>query len=238
MVPFADSVFMGYSYNFTDVGTDGLYGNTYPFISCVVSCSGLNLAAAGSAGGAGTATGLSEDGQGMLDVMDQFCTTPAVANTFTFGTVAPPWAPTTRTSVSMQVQEAGDLATTNVNYNAATTPNADTLSATKANLGSTWTATWTRSPASAAGSLLVTVRRARTPLPNGTNPTPPVTGRVLIAGTLLSTISGSHNGTTGSVTAAVPLSFAFCNFHFAAQARGSGGGFKLSSGVEGTVGTF
>jgi hypothetical protein len=237
MVAFADNVFIGYSWQYDDLGTDGTLGNTYPFISCVVSCSGTSLIN-GNAGGAGTATGLGEDGQGMLDAIDQYCVSPAATATFTFGTVGAPFAPTTRTSVNMQVQEAGDLATTNTNYNASVTPNADTLSATKATLGSTWTATLTRPAPTVAGSLLVTVRRARHPLPNGGAPTAPVTGRVLIAGTFLSSLSGSHNGTTGSVSAPVPLSFAFCGLHFAAQCRTSGGGFKLSSGVEGTIGTF
>lgn len=239
MVAFADNAFMGYSWKYDDVGTDGTLGNTYPFISCVVSCSGINIASKGTAGGQGFAgdLGLGEDGQGMLDVFDQFCTAPAVSATFTFGTTAPPFAPTTRVSVNMQVQEAGDFATTNSNYNATNTPNADTLSSSKAILGSTWTATLTRAVPSGAGSLLITVKTNRS-LPNGSNPTPPVTGRVLVAGTTLSSITGAHNGTTGSVSAQIPLVFAFCGFHFAAQCRTSGGGFKLSSGVDGTIGTF
>jgi hypothetical protein len=115
MVAFADNAFMGYSWQYDDVGTDGTLGNTYPFISCVVSCSGLAANSKGTAGGQGFAgdLGLGEDGQGMLDIFDQFCTAPAVSATFTFGTVAPPFAPTTRVSVNMQVQEAGDFATTN-----------------------------------------------------------------------------------------------------------------------------
>ena len=240
MVAFADNAFMGYSWQFDDVGTDGTLGSTYPFTACVVSCSGLNIATKGTAGGQGFAgdLGLGEDGQGMLDVIDQFCTTPAVSATFTFGTVGPPFAPETRTSVNMQVQEAADLATTNSNYNATLTPNTDTLSASKATLGSTWTATLTRAAPSAPGSLFITLRTSRHPLPNGGNPPPLVSGRVLIAGTLLANFTGAHNGTTGSVSASVPLVFAFCGFHFAAQCRTSGGGFKLSSALEATIGTF
>jgi len=242
LIPFRDCLFMGYSWQYDDVGTDGILGNTYPFISCVVSCSGLNIIN-GSAGGSGNqGLGLGDDGQGSLDVIDQFCTIPAgtVAATFTFGTVAPPFAPTTRTSVNMEIWEKLPLLTTNVNYNALTTPNADTLSATKANLGATWTATFTRASGT-GGAALITVKRSRHPLPNGGNPTSPVTGRVLTAGTLLTTLpSATIVGATATATALVPLDPAFCNLHFAAQARRSGGspgGLVLSSGVEGTIGT-
>ncbi len=138
----------------------------------------------------------------------------------------------------MQIQEAGDLLATSLAYNATLTPNADTLAATPAILGQTWTVTLTRATPSAAGGLLLTLRRNRTPLPNGTAPMAPLVGRVLIAGPLLAQLPGSHNGTSGTITSAVPLDFAFCNLHIAAQCRTSGGGFLLSSAVEGTIGTF
>jgi hypothetical protein len=239
MVPFADNVFIGYSWTFEDTSPCGVLGATLPFLACVVSCSGLDFGTNGSSGGVGgNPLGLGEDGQGMVDLMDRFCTTPLVQSTFTFGTVMPAWAPTTRTSMAMRIDEASDLASTNVGYNASVTPNADLLLATNPVLGTTWTAVLTRSTPSVAGGLLVSVRKNRVPLANGLNATPPVTGRVLIAGALLATISGTHNGTTGTVTASIPLSFAFCGFHFAAQCRTTGGGVRLSSAVEGTIGTF
>jgi hypothetical protein len=243
LVAFADGVFMGYSWQYDDQGTDGTLGNTYPFISCVVSCSGLNIAAKGTAGGVGNpgGLGLGEDGQAGLDVFDQFCTAPAVSATFTFGTSATPFAPTTRVSLNMQVQEAGDLATTNVNYNAAATPNTDLISTTKATIGTTWTINYSRIPATAAGSITLTIRRNKHPLGNGGPGGNPPFGRVLIAGSLLTTLAGSHNGTTGTIAVGVPLDFAYCGLHLAAQARGTGGGIaniRLSSAVEGTIGTF
>jgi hypothetical protein len=239
LVPFADNTFIGYSWTFEDVSPCGTFGATLPVLACVVSCSGLNIVSQGSAGGVGgNPLGLGEDGQGMLDLIDQFCTAPLVQSTFTFGTATTPWAPETRTSLSMRIDEASDLAATNVSYNASVTPNADLLLATSPVLGTTWTAVLTRGTPSVAGALLVSVRKSRMPFPNGLNATPPVTGRVLIAGALLATISGTHNGTTGSVTAPIPLSFAFCGFHFAAQCCATGGGLKLSSAVEGTIGTF
>ena len=112
-VVFKDDVFVGYSWHYQDVGTDGVYGATFPFLACVVSCSGTSLLN-GSAGGAGTATGRNEDGQGMLDAFDAFCTgafpNGPTANTYTFATsgpFAPPFAPTTRSSIGMRIMEHG-----------------------------------------------------------------------------------------------------------------------------------
>jgi hypothetical protein len=235
---FQDQTFHGYSWQFDDEGTVSGLAKTFPFLSCIVSCSGLNILTKGTAGGIGGPIGAGEDGQGMIDVIDQFCTAPVTAASFSFGTTATPWAPTTRVSVNMRINEAIDAATTNLNYNATLTPNGDTLSANKATVGARWTLTITRSPVTVAGAFVVNVKRGRFP-GNGGNPTPPVTGRVLIAGAPLTSLpSTPHNGTTGSVGQDVPLNFNFCGLHFAAQARTTGGGIKLSSGVEGTVGTF
>ncbi len=242
LLPFADGAFVGYSWNYTDVGTDGVLGNTYPFTACVVSCSAFSIfnPSFTGFGGAGTASGLGEDGQGMYDVWVQVCPVgphSGGVNSFSFGTNGTPGGFGTRSSVNMAIREASDLATTNVNYNALTSPNADTLTATNATLGTRWTLTLTRAVVSAAGVMTINVRRNKGG-PNGLPPTPPVTGRVLIAGPFLASLPGSHNGTTGSVGQDVPLDITFCSLHFAAQARVAGGGIRLSSGVEGTVGTF
>jgi hypothetical protein len=224
LIAFRDSgpgshVGIGYSWRFDDLGTDGTLAATFPFMVCVTSCSG-------SVG--------QVDGQGMTDFMDQYCPPGAATpNTFTFGTTSGP----TITSMSMQIQEAADRVTTNVNYNATLTPNADTLTASLAVIGTTWTATLVKAVPSAAAGFTVRVRTNKS-LPNGTNPTPPTTGRVLIAGPLLAQLAGTHDGTSGSVGVAIPLQLGFCGLHFAAQATTLGGGVKLSSAVEGTTGTF
>lgn len=239
LLPFADGSFVGYSWNYTDVGTDGVLGNTYPFLACVVSCSALSAFSSPTFGGAGTATGIGEDGQGMVDAWDQVCPVGPHSgglNSFSFGTSGPVGFGT-RSSTNMAIREAGDLATTNVNYNAVTSPNADTLTATNATLGTRWTLTMTRAVPSASGLMTINVRRNKGG-PNGLAPTPPVTGRVLVAGPFLTSLPGSHNGTTGVVGQDVPLDISFCGVHFAAQARVAGGGIKLSSAVEGTTGTF
>jgi hypothetical protein len=268
MVAFADNIFVGYSWHYQDVGTDGLYGATFPFISCVVSCSGVSIFS-GSAGGAGTATGLNEDGQGMLDAFDAFCTgafpNGPTANTYTFATsgpFAPPFAPTTRASVNMEVREAAALATTDVDYNdAAPIQNLDTLTATPATLGTTWTASFSRA-GGGSGRFQIRVWNTRlggngiapdtgsVPWPTGTG------GRKMASGTYFASvpagqaIAGTPVSPTlpyaaGSGTAAsgIPLDFVFCGLHFACQARsGTGvagtGTPRLSSAVEGTLGTF
>jgi hypothetical protein len=267
MVAFADNIFVGYSWHYQDVGTDGLYGATFPFISCVVSCSGVSIFS-GSAGGAGTATGLNEDGQGMLDAFDAFCTgafpNGPTANTYTFATsgpFAPPFAPTTRASVNMEVREAAALATTDVDYNdAAPIQNLDTLTATPATLGTTWTASFSRA-GGGSGRFQIRVWNTRlggngiapdtgsVPWPTGTG------GRKMASGTYFASvpagqaIAGTPVSPTlpyaaGSGTAAsgIPLDFVFCGLHFACQARsGTGvagtGTPRLSSAVEGTLGT-
>jgi len=187
----------------------------------------------------GNPLGLGEDGQGMLDVMDEFCTAPPVQSSFTFVSVGPP--PGSRTSINMEIREAADLATTNVNYNASLTPNGDLLSASKATIGTTWTIDYSRIPATAAGTITLTIRRSKHPLSNGGPGGNPPFGRVLVAGPLLTTLAGAHNGTAGTIAVGVPLEFAYCGLHLAAQARGTGGGLanvRLSSAVEGTIGTF
>jgi hypothetical protein len=246
LLPFADNVFMGYSWRFDDVGTDGVLGATYPFLACVVSCSGLSIATQGTAGGVGTnPLALGEDGQGMLDVIDQFCSSPAVSATFTFGTVAPAFAPTTRTSMNMHmIAEAQDLASTAVSYNATLTPNSDILTATNAIVGTNWTATLTRVPVTGIGWFTVWLFASQTP-PAGLAPPPLHVGRRLVAGINYippfptGGFFAPHNGTTGSVTYLIPPDCILINLPWAAQARTSPGGlFELSSAVKGVVGTF
>jgi hypothetical protein len=217
---------IGYSWTFDDLGTDGTWAATFPFFACTTSCSGV-------VGGT--------DGQGMTDFIDQYCPPGAAAPfTFTFGTTNPAWSPQTWTGMSMQIQEAADRTTTNVNYNATNTPNPDTLTASNATIGTTWTASWVSGQGVIApGALTVRVKTNKS-LPNGSVPSGAgVTGRVLISGLLLSTLAGGHNGSTGSVGVAIPLQLGFCGIHFAAQATAPRppGTIDLSSGVEGTTGT-
>ncbi|NOT29196.1 MAG: hypothetical protein HOP15_01970 [Planctomycetes bacterium] len=242
LVAFADNAFMGYSWDFTDTGTDGTLANTYPFMSCVVSCSGMSIFNGSSGGVGGNSLGLGEDGQGMMDVWDQFCVAPTVTHTFTFGTSGAPFSPSTYAPSTMRIQEAGDLAATNVNYNASITPNTDLISANKATLGGTWSVTLSRIPASVAGTYTLNLKRNKHPNANGGPGGSPPFGRVLTAGLPVTTLTGAHNGTSGNIAVAVPAQMAYCGFHFTVQARSTGGGgaagVRLSSAIDSTIGTF
>src|SRR5262249_47618357 len=115
---------IGYSWKFLDVGTTGTLAGTWPFLACVGSCSGFT-------GGPGCI--------GMTDVIDEYCPPGTLRSTFTFGTASGSF-----TSISMDIREATDLASSSTSYNATLTPNGDTLAATNAIIGTTWTATLTR----------------------------------------------------------------------------------------------
>jgi hypothetical protein len=230
LVCFADGP-IGYSWAFLDVGTTGSLAGTWPFLSCVTSCSGLIG---------------QTDGSGMTDAIDEYCPKGTLRATFTFGTASGSF-----TSMSMDVREAIDVNATYTPYNAVTTPNGDTLSASSADchggataiaggavVGGTWTASCTRSPVTGPGTCTVKVRPTRVAAPNGFPAPSPVQGRVLTSGAPLATITFPHNGTSGSsAPQSIPPSFGFCGLHFAAQSVTSGGGLKLSSAVEGTTGT-
>jgi hypothetical protein len=77
---------IGYGWKFVDMGTPGVLAKTFPFLSCVTSC-----------------TGPGPDGLGMVDQVDQYCPPGFLLSTFSFGT-------TTFggyfTSVSMDIREA------------------------------------------------------------------------------------------------------------------------------------
>ena len=87
---FADGA-IGYSWTFLDNGTGALnpqgaiMAGTWPFLSCVTSCSGAILQV---------------DQQGMTDVIDEYCPPGLLLATFTFGTTSGSF-----TSMSMAIQE-------------------------------------------------------------------------------------------------------------------------------------
>ena len=86
VINFADGA-IGYGWHFVDVGADGVLAGTWPFLSCVQSCSGTG-----------------PDGIGMVDQIDEYCpsgTFPPRA-TFSFGTT--PFG-SYFTSISMRIEE-------------------------------------------------------------------------------------------------------------------------------------
>jgi hypothetical protein len=225
LVAFADGP-IGYSWGFLDVGTGGTLAGTWPLLSCVVSCSG--------------STG-QIDGQGMTDAIDVYCPPGTLRSIFSYGTASGSY-----TSISLGIREVTDFAATRVLYNSTTLPNPDILTSTTAVVGSTWSGTITRPaiPAANITDAAVSVRPFRIALPAGVaGPSPPLPagagGRILISGPLINTLGTTAVGPkTRTFSTAIPPRFALVCKHFAIQATVIGGGVRVSSAVEGTMGTF
>lgn len=105
--------------------------------------------------------------------------------------------------------------------------------------GQTWSAPLTLGNAHGAGG--AAVLKVRTSVVNGPTVTSPVGGRpveALIAGPLLATIPGSHNGTSGGIAPVlIPNQSSLLGLPWSAQYTVSGGGFvDLSRAVFGIVG--
>ena len=75
---------IGWGFKFDDLGTDGSLSKTFPFLSCVASCSGFG-----------------PDGQNMTNCVDQYCPPGTLLSSFSFGTISN----TTWTSFSMAINE-------------------------------------------------------------------------------------------------------------------------------------
>jgi hypothetical protein len=216
LVAFADGP-IGYSWRFEDVGTTGVLAATFPFLSCVQSCSGIG-----------------PDGQGMVDHIDQYCPP---------GTLLPPISfPTlygTFESIAIDIREAADAPATVAPFTGDGI-NADVLLAPAIQVTQPWDVTLALGHPHGAGGVLSL--RVRTQTTNGSNVTSPIGGRlteVLISGPLLAAVAGTHDGSTGGFpTVEVPGSLALVCQEWAAQATVLGGGFgDLSRALIGTVGT-
>ena len=117
--------------------------------------------------------------------------------------------------------------------------NADTIDPLNAVLGSSWSAPLTIGhPHGAGGPLSLKVRSTTI---NGANFASPMGGRlteILIAGQLLASIPGSHNGVTGGAgPQVVPDDLSLVGLSWAAQYAVVGGGFRdYSQAVFGVIG--
>jgi hypothetical protein len=117
--------------------------------------------------------------------------------------------------------------------------NADVLAPVAARLGAAWSAPLTLGHAHGTGGVLVL--KVRTSVLNGPNLVSPLGGRpteVLVAGPLLATLSGVHDGASGDIAPqTIPDQFAMLGLTWAAQYTVAGGGFvDLSSAAAGMVG--
>jgi hypothetical protein len=143
---------VGWSYQFRDLGTDGVLAKTFPFLGCVQSC-----------------TGSGPDGLGMTDCIDQYCPAGNLLSTFTFGTSA---GGGYFTSLSMDIREAQAIASQTVVCN---TTNPSILTATNGIMGNLWKVTLDCSGSTSASSLAI-IRVGFGPKPP---PTPSVYGDIL-----------------------------------------------------------
>lgn len=103
---------IGYSWRFTDLGTDGVLAKTFPFLACVNSCSGVG-----------------PDTQGMTDCVDQYCPAGTITASFSFSTAIPYF-----TSLSMELDELVAVTGTSTSFNGAGS-NFRVLSNTSAGFG-------------------------------------------------------------------------------------------------------
>jgi len=113
---------LGWSWRFTDLGTDGMLAKTFPFLSCVQSCSGSG-----------------PDALGVVDSIDPYCPAGTAVSTFVFGTCAT----TGRcyyNSISIDLREAESIAPAVTTFNGNGT-NPVLLSGSAPSLGSAWQVT-------------------------------------------------------------------------------------------------
>jgi hypothetical protein len=247
LVCFADGP-IGYSWRFLDVGTGTLnplgavVAGTWPFLACVSSCSGTP-----SSG---------PDGQGMIDVIDEYCPPGYLRTVFTFASTSGSF-----TSVAMGIEEVSDCTTTVSQFNSATFPNPDVLAAVPAVVGQPWSASLTLGLGrSKSGGWICYFGTTRVNPPSGIPISPlqgglsfglPKAGRMLLCALNTSGFAcvGAHSGLVGSVSTtncgggSLPKRIALVCNEWCAQAVvmgqpvAGGGNARLSSGISGTIGT-
>lgn len=212
---------IAYSWQFLDVGADGVLAGTWPFLSCVMSCSGTLFG--------------NTDGQGMTDVLDEYCPPGVLRSSFSFGTTSG-----TFTSMAMEIREVRDLRASHTSYNASVTPNSDTLELVDPIVvdvpARPFLLKLRRNPRSNPGLFTVYLRAMPHPASNGVS-TP--FGQYLLAGPQLGTLRGVHDGDTGLVSTSVPAFLQNVGLTFAMQALSTAPGSqpRYSSAEKGNIGT-
>ena len=206
---------IGYAWTFEDLDTVGVFAATFPFLSCVTSCSGSG-----------------PDGVNMDDLVDQYCP-PAVGAvplaTFSFGTTM---FGGYFTSINIDMREL-DVAATVSTYQGSTPGsivNPDGLTTTPVIIGSTWSATVTPQasrvggPAGVGVGIIlvqtggapgVTIAIDLAPILIGFGSAP--ASQLLVSGSVLGTTTADWaGGTTGDI--AIPLNTGFVCLPWYAQA--------------------
>ena len=206
---------------FDDLGTDGSLSKTFPFLSCVASCSGFG-----------------PDGQNMTNCVDQYCPPGTLLSSFSFGTISN----TTWTSFSMGLNET---VPTCHNWTEPATTNPDILSDVAgdpnvcpkiANATERFRMALDCSVAAGPGIRTIIIRFGSCPN-NGINTN---FGELFKAGPILGKFPGTHTQNvvqTPNVTLPKRLDFVcvpFCIQGFCGNGPGLGG--ILSNAMSGQIG--
>jgi hypothetical protein len=194
-ISFADGD-IGYSWGFTDLGTTSVLAATFPFLSCVQSCSGPG-----------------PDGQGMDSLIDRYSPPGTPAGQIDTGVLG----------ISMAIVEVADAESTATTWNSQGI-NTDVLSSTAIAIGSTWQVDIALAHAhGASGPTNVKVRSSCINGPNLTSPTGhPI--EILTTGLLVLTLTDAHDGSTTSYAPfAVPCDITLVGLPWAAQGTVLGG---------------
>jgi len=219
---FADGP-IGYSWEFVDLGSDGVLAGTFPFLANTSSCSSLVPDPLGQAPYECCSFR-------PADAYDASGNQIVIIPTFPY---CLPW------SIAIDLREVADR-TASLSSWTGDGVNVDGLLATPPVVGADWTArVLVQHPHGSGGLVRLLVRSNAI---NGPTLLSPLGGRpfeVLASGPILASYVLTHDGTTTPLLGVpLPLSPSLVGTSFAAQATVLGGGFAdLSSAVIGTVGT-
>jgi hypothetical protein len=210
-IAFADGP-IGYSWRFMDVGTTSVLAGTFPFLSCVQSCSAQG-----------------PDGQGMINWLDQYCPPGSVpVYTFSFASAG---LENYFTSIAMEIREAKDAEATAASF-VGNGDNDHELAAGGIAIGGTWSPSITlQRPHQGAGNAPMSLR-VRASCVNGPTLSSPFGGRpieVLTSGASALVLTGTHGPAQGVPwplpSFAVPCDITLVGLLWAAQGTVIGGGF-------------
>lgn len=222
LLSFADGP-IGYSWEFADLGADGLYSGTFPFLASTSSCS---------------ATVPDPQGQAPYECCsfrpaDAYDANGQLIHVVTFAPYCIPY------SIAIDLREVADVAASAAPF-VGDGVNVDIMTASAPLVGAAWTAQVALGHAhGTSGSVRFEVRANAT---NGPTQSSPLGGRPyerLISGPRLASFLLAHDGvTSGVLSTPLPASASLVGATFATQAIVIGGGFAdLSTAMVGTVGT-
>jgi hypothetical protein len=219
---------IGWSWQFRDLGTDGVLAKTFPFLACIQSCTGSGQGYSLATGGAGP------DAMGsMINYVDQYCPAGSLLSSFTFATVP---NGSYYTSISMDLREVSPIAATTFTFGGG---NAQTLTGQAAIFNGTTFHYALALNCAGNGNSVALMRVAFAP------PPPPINTKwgfvyvAITAGTGLNIGPIPHTGNTVNIVQDIPLDLTllgacYSNQGFCGNSTGTG---HLSNALNQTLGT-